>query len=129
MRAFDDFGREVFPVVINTICPVAHADQAKQLALRHMTTVEGTGDTLDRMLDIKLGPVGSNDVTHVFCSRNAFTNQVEMVVDAFKREGLIWGGARAYSLLSDRDEVKSLFCVVLGQTSVVLKWLGLEVKP
>lgn len=129
MQAFDDIGREVFPVVINTICPIAHADAAKLLALRHMTAVEqASGDTLGRMLDINLGPVGVDGITHVFCSRNAYSNQVEMVVDAFVAERLSWGGSRAYSILSDRDEVKRLFCIVLGQTAMVLKWLGLEVK-
>ncbi|WP_010586424.1 hypothetical protein [Schlesneria paludicola] len=130
MQAFDEFGREVFPVVINTICPVAYAEPARQLALRHMTTVEqASGDTLGRMLDINLGPIGADEITHVFCSRNAYTHQVGMVVEAFQQESLPWGGTRAYSLLSDREEVKRMFCVVLGPTSVVLNWLGLEVKP
>ncbi|WP_010586300.1 hypothetical protein [Schlesneria paludicola] len=130
MRAFDASGREVFPVVINTICPVAYAEPARRLALRHMTTVEqASGDTLNRMLDINLGPIGSDEVTHIFCSRDAYTHQVEMVAEAFRLENLSWGGDRAFSIDSDPEVVKRLFCVVLGQTSVVLKWLGLEVKP
>lgn len=129
MRAFDAAGREVFPVVINTICPVAHAAAAKQLALRHMTTVEQAGgDTLEKMLNTHLGSIGSDEVTHIFCTRPAYTHQSEMVVEAFRRERLAWGGDRAYSIDDDPEVVRRLFCVVLGEMHSVLAWLGLEVK-
>lgn len=129
MPAFRN-GQEVFPVTINTICPIAHADQARELCVAHMEQMEeAKGVTLQNVLGINLGPIGVDEVTHIFCSRPGYTYQVDLALESFSKESLPWGGSRAYSFLSDPSEIKNLFCIVLGDTEKLLKWLGLEVKP
>ena len=132
MSAFDETGREVFPIVINTICPVMHATAAREIAFNHMRDIEGNGMTSDhpsQMLAMKLGPLQSDEVTHLFCSRRGYTHQVEMEVETLARVGHAWCGRREYRMTDNHDEIKSLFCCVTGDQSALIQALNLEVKP
>lgn len=131
MRAFDILGRGVRRVVINTICPIKYAAEARAIAFAYMRDIEGRGrtsDTIDQMLPTKLGAVGSDEVTHVWCSRDGFTHQVETEVATLSGTGLSWCSTKAYKITNDLSPVKSLFCCIVGDSGVVLEMLGLEVK-
>lgn len=137
-RAFDDAGNEVFQVTLNAICPVEFADLARPAVFAYIVDVEkpkmvrpdGTPAlTVNQMLNLNIGPIGTSDITHVFCSRIAFTHQVEWSLEEIARLGFPWCGNREFTLADDPAETKSQFCVITGDMNDVLDHLGLEVKP
>lgn len=126
MQAHDDNGNEIFIVMINTICPVEYATEAKQIAFTHMTTVESAiSDSVDQMLNVNLGPIDSSEITHIFCARLGYTNQVTMEVDTLQSQGLAWCGDREYTIADSADEIRSKFCCVTGDTDEILSHLNL----
>lgn len=127
LQYWDRDGREVFPNVINTICPIAHADRARLLAHQYMTTIEaGVDMTVDQMLTTLLAPVGSGEPTHIFCSREGFCHQVESEVEFLASRPESWCGRVKYQSDSVPQEVLGLFCCVVGDVSTMLDRLGLR---
>lgn len=133
MQAHDDEGNEIFQVMINTICPIEHAAEARQIAYIHMTTVENAvSDSVDQMLTTILGPVDSPEITHIFCARLGYTNQVKMEIATAKRlreeQNLNWCGDKEYTTADSAEEIRSKFCCVTGDTTEVLSHLNLSYK-
>jgi len=127
-RAFVD-GAEVFQVVLNAICPVAHAQQARESTLAYLQQYESTqATTTEHVLNINLGPIGSTEVTHVFCSRRANTDQISKSLRMIHTLGFPWCGRVPYSVDGSIDDLLSKFCVVVGEKDALLSHLGLEVK-
>lgn len=133
-RAFDNDGNEVFPVTLNAICPLEFAAQARESVLQYLKDVELAGVglvvdlTVDKMLNVSLGPIGSPEITHVFCSRVAHTNQVASSLSYIRELSLPWCGDREFTTEDDPDEIKARYCVVTGDKAAVLAHLQLEVK-
>lgn len=129
MQAHDDTGREIFRVRINTICPIEYADEARQIAHYHMTNIEdAVADTVEQMLSTNLGPIGSPTITHAFCARTGYTNQVEMEVETLQNQGLNWCGGKEYTIADSAEEIKSKFCCITGDTDEILAYLNLSYK-
>ena len=128
-RAFDNHGNEVFPVTINTIVPVDHIEPASELSRAHLCDVEGIecSDSTP-MFGINLGPCRAPGITHAFCVRRGLSHQIGMILSSFSEQNEPWIGKRIYEVGDNPDEVKSLFCVVVGDTGTLLTNLGLEVK-
>lgn len=128
-KYYDGNGNEVFPVVINTIAPIQYADEARQIAYYHMISVEGAvDDQLGTMLNTNLGPVGVEEVTHVFCSRNGFTHQLALELNTLSAGDLDWVSGVEYTVNDDPNVIKSKFCCITGDTQEILQFLGLEIK-
>jgi hypothetical protein len=128
-QAFVD-GFEVFPVVINTIVPVEYADRAVELSRAHFETVETKKDirAWSSMFGTNLGPIGSGEVTHVFCSRDEHDDKLPLIIESFIAQDEPWISKELYELTDDPEVIKSLFCVVVGDTAELLARLNLEVK-
>lgn len=126
-RYFDAQNREVFPQTINTICPVAYVDSARVLAHRYMTTVEQAIDmTADQMMLTLLAPLGEAVPTHIFCTREGFSHQVESEVEFLASQPEEWTAKRLYTLDDSPDEIRSRFCCLIGDPAELLARLGLR---
>ena len=120
-------GVEVFPVTINSFAPMAIASVSRDLALLHMREWEKNPSlTLDQMFPQLIAPLGSSEPTHLFCSRNGFTHQVEMLDTHMAQREEPWVAPHHYDEESfDPDLVLTQFCVVLGDTAAILARLGM----
>lgn len=127
IHAFDENGQELTYLTVNTICPVQYKDEARMIAYKFLTEVVGTEDTLESMLTTLLGQEGG-PVTHIFCSIQNFQKHVDMEVDYIKIQDKDWCATKEYSVEDNVDELKSLFCCVVGDVNVLLARLGLERK-
>lgn len=127
-QAHDKDGNEIFPVIINTICPVQYADQAKKIAYNHLANVEKTKN-IDAIIlfDENLAPIGSTEITHIFCSRFGYTNQLNMEVQGMIDLNLDWAAKRLYTIQDDPNEIKSLFCCIEGNKNELINYLGLQI--
>lgn len=125
--AFDDQGNRIFPVMINTICPIEHAEEATKIASDHFKNIEKIDIKDEIMFATKLAPIGETEPTHLFCSRFGYTNQLNLEVETFKRQNLSWCSEKEYSVEDNPEEIKSLFCCVTGKRKKVLEHLGLEI--
>lgn len=126
IQVFDENGQELTYLTVNTICPVEYKDEARMIAFKFLTEVVGTEDTLESMLTTKLGPIGG-PVTHIFCSIQNFQKHVDMEVDYITTQGRPWCATKEYSVNDDIEEMKSKFCCIVGDASVLLARLGLEI--
>lgn len=129
-QAHDMDGNEVFPVIINTICPVQYSVIGKQVSADYFINIEKSFEnvTTDKMLNDNLGPIGSDQITHIFCSRFGYTHQAAMEVQQLIDLGESFMGKKEYTLDDDPDEIKSLFCCIIGDKDELLSYLGLEIK-
>ena len=125
--AHDDQGNQVFPVFICTICPIQYAEEAEKIGYNHLAYIEKSGIKLtDKVFATSLKTIGSNEITHLFCCRFGYTNQVQMEVQTIASQNLDWCAKRSYSFYDNPEEIKSLFCCVIGKRSPVLEFLGLQ---
>mgnify|MGYP003339229072 CR=1 len=129
VRYFEDREqtKEVFPRIINTICPIDRQSEAREIAHLYMTTIEsGASMSVAEMLSVELAPIGSEIPTHVFCSRDGFCHQVRMQREfmAVRPEDWIVG----LNLLAESvdESILGLFCCVVGDPEVMLSRLGLR---
>lgn len=132
VRYFEDREqtREVFPQVINTICPIEYQDSARLIAHAYMTTVEaGASMLVEEMLSVNLAPIGSDVPTHVFCSRDGFCHQARMQREFMETRQEDW--IVGWNLQSDSvdESILGLFCCVVGDPETMLSRLGLREVP
>lgn len=127
VAAFDAYGNRLVPVTINTICPVEMADEGRAVCWQFMEDCEDAETPpLESILDRQLLPVNGFDATHVFCSRSAYSHQVERLwgyMTALKREDVSPGIS---SLRDEPREIKSRLSVLVGDKDDVLRFLGLR---
>lgn len=126
-RAFDENGKELFPVVINTICPINHAKKARQIAFDFIQSLGGN-EPLELILNIELKPVRSKSkkATHIFCSRVTWTNELNSQLNWLKNQNEKWIDHSECTLKDSSEKIKNYFCTVVGETKELLNRLGLE---
>lgn len=132
VRYFEDREQtiEVFPRVINTICPIEHADEARLIAHQYMTTVEsGSSMKVADMLAVKLAPLWSDEPTHIFCSRDGFCHQVRKQRKFMAARPESWISKAEFQSETVTDAILSLFCCVVGDAESMLARLGLREVP
>ena len=125
-QAFDSEGNEVFLCEINSICPIAHAEQARQIAYDYFVEVEKCHAELSQMFTKLLKPIGETEPTHIWCPRIGYTHQLQMQVSTMASYELPWLGNRAYTLADDHEEIKSKFVCLTDPANDILAALGLE---
>lgn len=125
-QAFDSDGNEVFLTEINSICPLAHAEQARQIAYDYFIDVEKCNATLNQMFTKFLRPIGTTEATHVWCPREGYTHQLNMQVSTMASYELEWLGNRIYTLADDHNELLSKFVCMTDNKDLILETLGLE---
>ena len=121
-------GKVVEQVSICTICPVAFAGEARKIAAEHM------GETdVSKMLPVNVGPIGKNEITHVWCCRKDWEHAVDQQLDTLKSANKEW--IAGFSSHVDRLRELQLqlpltvMLTIIGEETEVLSLLGLEVKP
>lgn len=125
-KAYDSNGNEVFLTEINSICPLAHATEARQIAYDYFIDVEKCHAELSQMFTKELRPIGTNEATHVWCPRIGYTHQLAMQVDTMASYDLEWLGNRAYTLADDHEEIRSKFVCLTDSKEDILAALALE---
>lgn len=125
-KAFDSEGNEVFLTEINSICPIAYAEPARQIAYDYFINVEKCPAELSQMFTKFLKPIGSNDATHVWCPRQGYTHQLDMQVKTMASYNLEWLGNRVYTLADNHDELLNKFVCMTDNKDLILETLGLE---
>ena len=131
-RYFEDRDRkrEVFPCIINSICPIEHQDSARLIAHAYMTTVEsGASMLVSEMLSVNLAPIGSDIPTHVFCSRDGFCHQARMQRDFMEARQEAWISGATLQSDSVDASILGLFCCIVGDPETMLSRLGLREVP
>ncbi len=132
MEVLDEWGGELELVVCNTICPAERVVEGREIAIRHMREVESAcDDRIERMLATGLVPRGGQGgvPTHYLCVRKAFREQVAMETATLLSQhvgGKEWCASREMLLQDPPEEIKSVFCCVVGDTEGLLERLGLE---
>lgn len=123
--AFDAKGNRVFPCIINTICPVQHAEEGAEECLKFMREVEGCiGIGLEEMLNLKAGT--DEGVTHVLCSREAYTHQADMLAEYLAELPHAWIRSRLATFDDKPEEIKTKLSAIVGPKEEVLAFLGLK---
>jgi len=125
-KAHDDDGNEVFLTEINSLCPIAYATEARQIAFDHLKNIEKCSVTLEQMLTILLRPIGSIEATHIWCPRTGWTNQLKWQIDEMTALNLGWIGTRAYTIEDSKSELLSKFVCLTSPASEILTYLNLE---
>lgn len=127
--ALDDNGEAMTLFTLNTICPIEHKDEARAIALFHLTCVESLSDSdVNKMLPDNLYIDGN--LTHIMCSRPSYINGARLQNATMTAEflnGKDWVSDTFFYLEDnpDKDLIKSKFCFVIGDTDAVLQYLGL----
>ena len=122
MKAYDDNGNEVFPIIINTICPIEYAEQSKQISADFIVSIFGEAD-VNQMLPELLKPIEGNEATHVFCSRNGLTHELQFQLDWLNNQNKNW---ISNQVETDKEVILSKFCTTTGDKQTLLNFLGLE---
>lgn len=132
--AYDDDSSIMTLYILNTIAPIAYAQQARELALFHLQNVDCTSDTdVNRMLPDLLYDKVTGEQTHIMCSRNAYDNTIrnqQATMTAESLNGSNWV-SDTYFYLEDNPDIniiKSKMCFILGDKENTLNYLGLEVR-
>ena len=129
IRYFEDRDckREVFPCVINSICPIEYEDAARLIAYLHMTEHEkNPSASIEEMMPVYLAPIGETEPTHAFCSRDGLCHQVRMLEKHIETLPYDWV---YHEVVKDGGLNKSLllyFSVIVGDTAEILKFFGLQ---
>lgn len=123
----DEQGNEVYPVIVNMLCPVQHSDEARALAANHVVNVEGIYAQASQLLHTNLGPVGTNQITHIGSTQRTYTNILSCRIDSLNKANLPWIGTREYTVADDPKVLKSLFCCVTGDPISIMNHLKLDV--
>jgi len=127
--ALDDNGEPMTLFTLNTICPVEHKDEARVIALFHLTRVESLIDNdVNKMLPDSLYTEGN--LTHIMCSRPSYINGARLQNATMAAEflnGKEWVSDTFFYLEDnpDKELIKSKFCFVIGDTIELLNYLGL----
>jgi len=127
--ALDDNGEPMVLFTLNTICPVEHKDEARTIALFHLTRVESLIDNdVNKMLPDSLYTEGN--LTHIMCSRPSYINGARLQNATMAAEflnGKEWVSDTFFYLEDnpDKELIKSKFCFVIGDTAELLNYLGL----
>ena len=130
VRYWENPQTEVFPKIINTICPIDKADNARLIAHQYMTTVEsGSSMTVADMLPVKLAPLWSDEATHVFCSRDGFCHQARKQMEFMAARPEAWVAKTGFEAGTVTDAILGLFCCVIGDAETMLARLGLREVP
>ena len=120
-------GKPVQLVSICTICPVAYAEEARQIAASNFLKANP-----EEMLTTKLGPIGEDRVTHIWCCRQDYEHAVPIQLETLQKANREWtAGFSAYAdRMRDIDLSfpLTLMMTIIGEESEVLSLLGLEVK-
>ena len=126
-NAFDDAGNLVSRVIVNTIAPIAHAEEARQIAAGCLNLSPGVNAVPAEMLTTLLRPIGATTPTHVWCSRACHTHGLNQQIDYFQDHPAEWVLGRLYSIDDDTDDILSGFATIVGPADAALAALGLEV--
>ncbi|MFO1007578.1 MAG: hypothetical protein U0929_16565 [Planctomycetaceae bacterium] len=125
-QAFDSNGNEVFLTEINSLCPIAYATEARQIAHDYFVNVEKCPVQLEEMFTKFVKPIGESEATHVWCPRIGYTHQLNWQVETMTSYELSWIGNRVYTLADDHEEIKSKFVCLTDSKEEILEALGLE---
>ena len=123
----DEYGNEVFPLIINMICPIQYADQAREFAAQHVTNVEGAYAEKSHMLRLNLGPIGTKEITHIGNTQRSYSNILALRVTAMKNTLLPWIATKSYTVDDNPDDIKSYFCCIVGNPASLLIRLKLAI--
>lgn len=120
-------GNVVFPTEINTLCPMQYLEQGKQISYDYFTEIEKIVVTIDQMFTKFVRPIGTESITHCWCPRIGYTNQLQSQVDRMNSYNLEWIGNKAYTIEDDHNELLSKFVTITTKADLVLTALQLEV--
>lgn len=112
-------GNPVFPVQINTIAPIEHAEDARQLSFEFLQSLGGD-DSLESMLPVLLRPIGEQEATHVYCGRSSFTHELNLQLNFLNQQNEEWVSG---NLETNPEIILQKFCTFEG----TLDSVGLEV--
>lgn len=123
-------GRVIEQLIINTLCPMKHAEEARDIAWAHVNEHDpDMSVTRETILPQKLGPIGSDEVTHVFCSRRSDSDKLWLQMRSLRRNKQhAWIGIDELGIGDDPELIKSLFCTLRGEPGPLLAYLGLDEK-
>ena len=120
-------GKPVSLVSICTICPIAYADEARQIAASNFLKANP-----EEMLTTKLGPIGEDRVTHIWCCRSDYEHAIPIQLETLRKANREWtAGFAAYVeglKTMDLPLSLTLMLTIIGEEAEVLSILGLEVK-
>ncbi len=123
----DENGNEVFPVIINTICPIKYIGFDKIIALEFMLANAATDSTLESMMNLRLRPIDSDgEATHTFCTRSGFTHELNRQFEYLEKRSEEWVSGEKFDFNSDPEVIKNNFSTIAGDKDEVLSFLGLE---
>lgn len=125
-EAFDSAGNPVTLTEINSLCPIAHLSEARQIAYDYFVELEKCPVELNQMFTTFVKPIGETEPTHVWCPRIGYTHQLNMQIGRMAEQELNWIGNRVYTLADDHTEIKSKFVCMTEPAAEILAALGLE---
>jgi len=120
LKKFDSEGNRLYSCTINTIAPIALADNARAIAVKFLTDLKIEEKD---PLPTKLKDIQSNEITHVFCSRKASTRELGNQMWFMQNYSEEWISGK---LETDPERIKKLFCTVVADKADLLQALGLE---
>lgn len=117
----DRNGVQLEKVIIITICPIAHAAEAKQ----HCADFLNNGESPELMLNKIVGPIGSNTATHVYCERATWHTEIKKQSDYMTMLNLPWMDSTVYN--PESFDITKMTTIVIDENDNGLSILGLEV--
>jgi len=125
-QAFDDDGNEVFLININSLCPIEYLEEAKKIAYYYFIEVEKCPAKLEQMFTKFLKPIGEVEISHCWCPREGYTNQLNMQIQRMKEQNLHWVGDREYKISDNKEELLNKFVCISSPVDEILRELNLE---
>jgi hypothetical protein len=129
VKAFDDNGKEVFPIIMTMLCPVEYINKAREYTASHQQNVEkAIDDTVEKMLPEAYSSNGMLPATHYGCSRLVYTHTIKKALKTLKElsKDNKWCCDKEMTIDDNPDFIKSNFCCITGKWSDLLAKLGLQ---
>lgn len=121
----ENFGQTVSPVIVNTIAPIAYANEARQIASDWTTSIH-VPEPVENMLTVLLRPNGGGEPTHIFCSRNDYTHGLNSQLDFLATYDIEWLSSQLFQVDDNANNIKEKFCTIIGDRLTLLTNLNLE---
>ena len=123
--AYDEHGAPLYLQDCLTVCPVAHIDEAREIAAWHCGNVENLIDALPaNMLPMAIGPLGGS-VTHYACFQRLFQSGIDRervtLTTQAAEESWIDGS-------DSPDDPLNKFCCISTNLNDFMTTFGMEVK-
>lgn len=111
---------------IHIICPIIYRQKAREIYANYLREI---GEDAKRPLETRLRPADGTAITHIYAFRNENEEGLKRLQGFFKRtsEDIPWVSPEIYEPSADDDEVKNLFCLVIGLPLVVLGCFDLAI--